>query len=87
VSVAAADCAQANIAATAAIVRGRRAARWLAELGLPARLAGWDGSVHTVGKWPQQRATSAAGGAPASLPRGFPAGLFSCCAADPDPDR
>ena len=66
VSVAAADCAQANIAATAAIVRGRRAARWLAELGLPARLAGWDGSVHTVGEWPQQRATGAAGGATAS---------------------
>jgi thiamine biosynthesis lipoprotein len=63
VSVAAADCAQANIAATAAIVRRNRAAPWLAQMGLPARLASWDGSVQNVGGWPQQRA-QVGGGAP-----------------------
>jgi thiamine biosynthesis lipoprotein ApbE len=65
VSVAAADCTQANIAATAAIVRGARAARWLAQLGLPARLAAWDGSVHRVGGWPRQHASGAPQAAPA----------------------
>jgi FAD:protein FMN transferase len=52
-SVAAADCVDANIAATAAIVRGTRAPEWLAEIGLPARLVGRDGEVLTVGSWPQ----------------------------------
>ncbi len=54
VSVAAADCADANIAATAAIVRGAQAPEWLAELGLPARLVAHDGNVLTVGSWPDQ---------------------------------
>jgi thiamine biosynthesis lipoprotein len=54
VSVAAIDCADANIAATAAIVRGRRAPEWLAEMGLPARLVGCDGEVQTVGSWPRE---------------------------------
>ncbi|MGC2374334.1 MAG: FAD:protein FMN transferase [Solirubrobacteraceae bacterium] len=54
VSVAAADCADANIAATAAIVRGERAPRWLAELGLPARLVARNGEVVTVGQWPRE---------------------------------
>ena len=54
VSVAAADCADANIAATAAIVRGERAPRWLAELGLPARLVAREGKVVTVGQWPRE---------------------------------
>jgi thiamine biosynthesis lipoprotein len=58
VSVAANDCADANIAATAAIVRGRRAARWLAELGLPARLVDHDGDVQTVGSWPREETLS-----------------------------
>jgi thiamine biosynthesis lipoprotein ApbE len=53
VSVAAADCADANIAATAAIVRGERAPQWLAELGLPARLVRHNGHVLLVGAWPQ----------------------------------
>ncbi len=53
VSVAALDCADANIAATAAIVRGPDAPIWLEGLGLPARLVGCDGEVHTVGGWPQ----------------------------------
>ncbi|HEX3692101.1 MAG TPA: FAD:protein FMN transferase [Solirubrobacteraceae bacterium] len=52
VSVAAATCAEANIAATAAIVRGARAPQWLHEQGLPARLVHRDGGVETVGAWP-----------------------------------
>ncbi len=54
VSVAASDCADANIAATAAIVRGAGAPEWLAGLGLPARLVGHDGEVLTVGAWPTE---------------------------------
>jgi FAD:protein FMN transferase len=54
VSVAAIDCADANIAATAAIVRGARAPEWLAEIGLPARLVGREGDVLTVGSWPRE---------------------------------
>jgi thiamine biosynthesis lipoprotein len=56
VSVAAADCAQANIASTAALVRAGSAVQWLAGLGLPARLHAWDGRVETVGAWPAQAA-------------------------------
>jgi thiamine biosynthesis lipoprotein len=54
VSVAAGDCADANIAATAAIVRSRRAPQWLADIGLPARLVGRNGQVQTVGSWPRE---------------------------------
>jgi thiamine biosynthesis lipoprotein len=53
VSVAAADCADANIAATAAIVRGESAVEWLARAGLPARLVANDGAVARVGAWPE----------------------------------
>ncbi|HEX3956677.1 MAG TPA: FAD:protein FMN transferase [Trebonia sp.] len=52
ISVVAANCADANTAATAAIIRGQQAAAWLASLSLPARLVAADGSVHTVGGWP-----------------------------------
>jgi thiamine biosynthesis lipoprotein ApbE len=52
VSVAAADCTDANIAATAALVRGHRAPAWLDALGLPARLVAHDGAVLRVGDWP-----------------------------------
>jgi thiamine biosynthesis lipoprotein ApbE len=52
VSVAAATCADANTAATAAIIRGRQALPWLAGLKLPARLIEQDGTVHTVNAWP-----------------------------------
>lgn len=52
VSVAAETCAEANIAATAAIVRGKRAVRWLAQAGLPARLVANDGEVLAIGSWP-----------------------------------
>jgi thiamine biosynthesis lipoprotein len=52
VSVAAASCADANTAATAAVIRGRQAPAWLASLGLPARLVEPDGTVLTVAGWP-----------------------------------
>ena len=52
VSVAAATCADANTAATAAIIRGRQALPWLAGLGLPARLVAQDGAVQTLNAWP-----------------------------------
>jgi thiamine biosynthesis lipoprotein len=52
VSVAAATCVSANIASTAAIIRGEPAARWLDSLGLPARLVRGDGRVVRTGGWP-----------------------------------
>ena len=55
VSVAAADCAEANIATTAALVRDEAALRWLGGLGLPARLVDRRGRVATVGGWPTER--------------------------------
>jgi thiamine biosynthesis lipoprotein len=53
VSVAAADCTQANIAATAAIVRGAGAPAWLSALALPARLLDWEGNVSALAGWPK----------------------------------
>jgi thiamine biosynthesis lipoprotein len=53
VSVAAANCAEANAAATAAIVAGDQARAWLAEQGLPARLVAHDGSVLHLSGWPE----------------------------------
>jgi thiamine biosynthesis lipoprotein len=52
VSVAAGSCADANTAATAAVIRGRQAVPWLTSLKLPARLVATDGSVLTVAGWP-----------------------------------
>jgi thiamine biosynthesis lipoprotein len=52
VSVAAATCADANAAATAAIVAGTGALDWLAQAGLPARLVSRDGTVTRAGGWP-----------------------------------
>jgi FAD:protein FMN transferase len=52
VTVAAASCLDANAASTAAIVLGERAPAWLAERGLPARLARVDGTVVRVAGWP-----------------------------------
>ena len=52
VSVAASSCVDANIASTAAILRGARAIAWLDRLRLPSRLTGTDGSVITVAGWP-----------------------------------
>jgi FAD:protein FMN transferase len=51
-SVAAATCADANAAATAAIVAGRSAVPWLTRAGLPARLVGHNGEVRRLGGWP-----------------------------------
>lgn len=52
VSAVAGSCLDANIATTAAIVRGARAQAWLRETGLPARLVHEDGRVITLGGWP-----------------------------------
>ena len=52
VSVAAGDCADANIASTAAIVLAERAPAWLTEQQLPARLVTVDGTVKLLGGWP-----------------------------------
>jgi thiamine biosynthesis lipoprotein len=51
-SVAAATCVDANIASTAALVRGSGCVEWLAGYGLPARLVAQDGRVVAVGDWP-----------------------------------
>jgi FAD:protein FMN transferase len=54
VSVAAANCAQANIAATAALLKAYAAPAWLGDLSLPARLVARDGEVTTIGLWPAE---------------------------------
>lgn len=51
-SVVGGTCVDANIASTAAIVRGAAAPEWLASLGLPARLVSNDGEVVRVAGWP-----------------------------------
>jgi FAD:protein FMN transferase len=51
VSVAAATCLDANIAATASIVRGPRAPGWLESLGLPSRLVSDGGQVVHAAGW------------------------------------
>ncbi len=55
VTVTAASCVDANTASTAAVVRGRGAPTWLAELGLPSRLVDAAGTVHRVAGWPPDR--------------------------------
>jgi FAD:protein FMN transferase len=54
VTVAAGTCVDANVAATAAIVRGERGPAWLQSLGLPARLVRQQGTVVAVGGWPAE---------------------------------
>jgi FAD:protein FMN transferase len=61
VSVAAADCTEANIATTAALVRADDAPAWLGAFGLPARLVDWGGRVQTVGDWPAEVPVGVAG--------------------------
>ncbi|HEV7679954.1 MAG TPA: FAD:protein FMN transferase [Candidatus Dormibacteraeota bacterium] len=51
-SVVADTCVDANIASTAAIVRGVAAVEWLEGLGLPARLVSGDGEVVRTVPWP-----------------------------------
>ena len=58
VSVAAANCTDANIAATAALVRSQAGAGWLARQGLPARLVDTQGTVTAVGGWPCEAAAN-----------------------------
>ncbi len=54
VSVAAPTCLEANTFATAAVVLGSDAPRWLMQHRIAARLVRADGAVETVGSWPQQ---------------------------------
>jgi|HubBroStandDraft_6_1064221.scaffolds.fasta_scaffold55757_3 thiamine biosynthesis lipoprotein len=60
VSVAAGTCTDANIASTAAIIRGAAALDWLHHLGLPARLVRHDGTVETTAGWPSDMPRDAA---------------------------
>ncbi|MEA2145655.1 MAG: FAD:protein transferase [Solirubrobacteraceae bacterium] len=53
VSVCAASCLDANIASTAAIIRGAASRGWLAAQRLPSRLVSHTGSVVHVAGWPQ----------------------------------
>jgi FAD:protein FMN transferase len=52
VTVTAATCVDANVASTAAVVRGRGAPEWLAALGLPSRLVDAVGATTRVAGWP-----------------------------------
>jgi thiamine biosynthesis lipoprotein len=59
VTVAAATCVDANIASTAAIVRGEGAIDWLLRWRLPARLVENDGTIHYIGRWPDPSGVAA----------------------------
>ena len=52
VTVRAGTCLAANAASTASLVLGERADRWLTDRGFAARLVSQDGSVRTLGGWP-----------------------------------
>jgi thiamine biosynthesis lipoprotein len=52
VSVTAACCLDANVASTAAIIRGERAVAWLERMRLPSRLVGEDGFARHLAGWP-----------------------------------
>lgn len=56
VTVAAPNCHRANTLSTGAIVRGGKAVVWLQRLGMPARLVHANGSVLTLGGWPDEQA-------------------------------
>ena len=58
VCAAAASCVDANIASTAAIVRGEAAVAWLSERRMPARLVHRGGEVTTVAGWPRELAAA-----------------------------
>ncbi len=51
VTVAAASCLEANAAATAALIMGAEAIRWLEQMTLPARLVDHHGVVRKTGGW------------------------------------
>ncbi|TME80365.1 MAG: FAD:protein FMN transferase [Chloroflexi bacterium] len=59
VTVVAATCVDANIASTAAIVRGEAAIDWLLSWRLPARLVENDGTIHYIGRWPDPSGVAA----------------------------
>jgi thiamine biosynthesis lipoprotein len=59
VTVVAATCLDANIASTAAIVRGEAAIDWLTSCRLPARLVETDGTIHYIGRWPDPASVAA----------------------------
>ncbi len=61
VSVAAASCTDANIASTAAVIRGLSAPAWLEALGLPGLLIGEDGEALRVAGWPEEDTSRADG--------------------------
>ncbi len=54
VSVSASSCLDANIATTATIIRGEKAAPWLEALALPSRLVRTNRTVLHVGGWPSE---------------------------------
>ena len=54
VSVAAASCVDANVAATAAVVLGAGAPGWLAARGMPSRLLSEAGVATCVAGWPEE---------------------------------
>jgi thiamine biosynthesis lipoprotein len=54
VSVAAGSCLEANVASTAAIIRGVEALPWLESMSLPSRLVTIDGAVTHVAGWPAE---------------------------------
>lgn len=47
-------CAEANTAATAALVKGDGAVAWLRHTALPARLVSLDGDIATLNEWPKE---------------------------------
>lgn len=53
VSVAATTCVDANLAATATIVKGAAGLEWLRALDVPARLVSLSGDVVRLGGWPE----------------------------------
>jgi len=59
VTVVAGTCLDANIASTAAIVRGEAAIDWLTSCRLPARLVENDGTIHYIGPWPDPTSVAA----------------------------
>jgi len=59
VTVVAGTCLDANIASTAAIVRGEAAIDWLTSCRLPARLVENDGTIHYIGPWPDPTSAAA----------------------------
>lgn len=64
VTVVADTCVDANIASTAAIVRGAAAVEWLGTLRLPARLVDRNGAVVRTGGWPTPSGTGSNDQAP-----------------------